>query len=163
PEPAAVLLDVDLDPRVRVALPHGVEFAELVVRPADEAVDVARRNVDRAKQNRQRRRVELAVTALRLEQEVVERLFGAPGWGRQGVAVLSLEVLLDQPLLVARRRGALRPLSCQIANAIGKRGRKLEVARSRLRIELPPEARRVSRRQDDVVLEPAVVVRRVAE
>ncbi len=70
-EPALVL-DEDLDPRVRVALAHGVEVAEAVPRAADEAGDVARGDAEGAEHDRHRGGVVLAVPALRVEEEVVE-------------------------------------------------------------------------------------------
>ena len=72
-------IDVNLDPGVRVALANRVEAPETVVSAADEAGDVAGRHAERPQHDRHRGRVELAVAAPRLEQEVVERVFSGAG------------------------------------------------------------------------------------
>src|SRR4029079_14468466 len=77
PLPAAVR-EPRLHPRVRVALPHHVVTLEGVLLAAQEAGDEARRDPLAAQHHHHRRGEELAVSASRAEEEILERELPRP-------------------------------------------------------------------------------------
>lgn len=106
-----------LDPRVGVALADGVEAAEAIVGAADEPGDVAGWDADGSEEDGHCGRVELAMTAVRLEEEMVEGVRGVAREGVEVVMVLAAKLAFD-------RLGALegcvcigRPASGELGNA----------------------------------------------
>ena len=176
-DPAADrVVEVRLDPRVSVALADRVVAPEAIVRAADEARDVARRDAELAQHQRHRGGEELAVPALRLEEEVIDGLRLAAG-RRVGVVLeVVLEMLLDGLRLEVGRRLTVGPLVRELRDARGHLGWQIEVARAILRrqhlddrlavagdVRVVAQAVRVGALVADLALGTAREVQRLAE
>src|SRR6185436_6059719 len=124
-ESPAGSVEVHLHPRVDVSLTDGVEASEPVVNPADEARYVPGRNAERSQKYGHRGRIELAVASVRLEEEVVERVFRRAGGRLEVVPVFGAQVLFDRLRHLshaARIAGpGLRPLDASIGELWRKR------------------------------------------
>ena len=122
----AEVVEPRLDPRVRVGVAHDPRLLALGVAAGREAGDDARRDPAHPQQERHRARVVLAVAALGVEQEAVERR--APGRDRLGrlvVAEAVLEVAVD-----GRRRTRTASRTPASAASRAARSRRTASARS---------------------------------